>query len=222
MPQNLFMSVNQNQISDNKNVQSGSYRVIKRYFDIFVSSLALLLLLPLFMLVAAAVKIDSNGPAFYSQTRVGEGGREFKIYKFRSMKQGAEEQLHKLMAQNEADGPVFKIKQDPRLTRVGKFIRKTSIDELPQLFNVLTGDMSLVGPRPALPGEVARYTPYQKQRISVMPGITCIWQISGRSNVSFDEWVELDLKYIRERNMILDLMILILTIPAVITGRGAY
>jgi len=220
--QDLLMSVNQNQISDNMNIQSGSYRLIKRYFDIFVSSLALLLLLPLFMLVAAAVKIDSYGPAFYSQTRVGEGGREFKIFKFRAMKQGAEEQLHELMAQNEADGPVFKMKHDPRLTRVGKFIRKTSIDELPQLFNVLTGDMSLVGPRPALPGEVARYTPYQKQRISVIPGITCIWQISGRSNVSFDEWVELDLKYIRERNMILDLMILILTIPAVISGRGAY
>lgn len=223
MPQDLWMTVNESQlIPENEYLKSRSYIVLKRYFDIVFSFLALLLVTPLLLLVSAAIIIDSKGPAFYSQTRVGEGGRKFTFYKFRSMKQGAEDKLHELIGQNEIDGPAFKIKHDPRLTRVGKIIRRTSIDELPQLFNVLNGDMSLVGPRPALPAEVEQYTTYQKQRIMVQPGITCIWQISGRSNIPFNEWVELDLKYIRERSLLRDVIILILTIPAVIKGNGAY
>jgi len=153
---------------------------------------------------------------------VGRGGKPFKIIKFRSMIMDAEKLLKDLEHLNEADGPVFKIREDPRRTRFGKFLRRTSLDELPQLLNVLKGDMSLVGPRPPLPAEVARYTPYQMQRLSVKGGITCYWQIYGRNNLSFDEWVELDLKYIRERNLWVDIKIILKTIPLIFTARGAY
>lgn len=184
--------------------------------------MGLIVLLPLFIIVAAAIKAETTGPVLFIQIRVGQNGQKFKMFKFRSMVHRADQMLNDLLEKNEADGPVFKIKNDPRLTRVGRFIRKTSIDELPQLFNVVKGDMSLVGPRPPLPSEVAQYTQYQMQRITVMPGLTCFWQINGRSDITFDEWVEMDLKYIRERNLWLDIILVVMTIPVIFNGRGAY
>ncbi|CDZ25065.1 capsular polysaccharide biosynthsis protein [[Clostridium] cellulosi] len=198
------------------------YRAVKRFFDVVLSVLALVVLSPLFLITAIAIKLDSEGEVFYSQLRVGKDGKLFKMYKFRSMCVDADKQLDKLKDLNEKDGPVFKIANDPRVTRVGRIIRKRSIDELPQLINIIKGDMSIVGPRPPLPNEVAQYTPYQMQRLSVKPGLTCYWQISGRSDISFDEWVELDCKYIRESSVWTDIKIILKTIPAVLTGRGAY
>lgn len=189
---------------------------------LFFRFLALVVLSPLFLITAIAIKLDSEGEVFYSQLRVGKDGKLFKMYKFRSMCVDADKQLDKLKDLNEKDGPVFKIANDPRVTRVGRIIRKRSIDELPQLINIIKGDMSIVGPRPPLPNEVAQYTPYQMQRLSVKPGLTCYWQISGRSDISFDEWVELDCKYIRESSVWTDIKIILKTIPAVLTGRGAY
>lgn len=198
------------------------YEKTKRVFDIVLSAMALIVLSPLLLIVAVLIKMDSKGKAIYSQERVGKNGRKFKIYKFRSMVENADCRIEQLKAVNEKDGPIFKIKKDPRITRIGKIIRKTSIDELPQLVNVIKGDMSLVGPRPPLVKEVEQYTEYQKKRLSVIPGLTCYWQISGRSNLSFEQWVELDLKYIRERSLLCDIMIILKTIPVVIIGRGAY
>ncbi|MEG6571111.1 exopolysaccharide biosynthesis polyprenyl glycosylphosphotransferase [[Clostridium] cellulosi] len=198
------------------------YRAVKRFFDVVLSVLALVVLSPLFLITAIAIKLDSEGEVFYSQLRVGKDGKLFKMYKFRSMCVDADKQLDKLKDLNEKDGPVFKIANDPRVTRVGRIIRKRSIDELPQLINIIKGDMSIVGPRPPLPNEVAQYTPYQMQRLSVKPGLTCYWQISGRSDISFDEWVELDCKYIRESSVWTDIKIILKTIPAVLIGRGAY
>ncbi len=195
--------------------------VAKRAIDIVLSLFALIVLSPLMLLIALAVKLDSPGPAIFKQARIGKKGKPFTFYKFRSMHQNAEEIRASLMHLNEADGPVFKIKQDPRITRVGRILRKTSLDELPQFFNVLKGDMSLVGPRPPLPCEVERYTKYQRRRLSVTPGITCIWQISGRSDVTFDRWVEMDLEYIRNQSLLTDAIILLKTIPAVLLQRGA-
>lgn len=198
------------------------YRAIKRISDVVLSALALIVLSPLFLITAIAIKLDSEGPVFYSQLRVGKGGKTFKMYKFRSMCVDAEKQLDKLKDLNEKDGPVFKIANDPRVTKVGRIIRKRSIDELPQLINIIKGDMSIVGPRPPLPNEVEQYTTYQMQRLSVKPGLTCYWQISGRSDISFDEWVELDCKYIRESSVWTDIKIILKTVPAVLFGRGAY
>ncbi|MCL6520217.1 MAG: sugar transferase [Armatimonadetes bacterium] len=197
-------------------------QIIKRCLDVVISLMMLIILAPLMLLVALAIKLESEGPIIYKQTRVGKNGREFTFYKFRSMFRDADKRLAELRHLNEADGPIFKIKNDPRITKVGRIIRKTSIDELPQLFNVLKGDMSLVGPRPPLPVEVAQYTARDRQRLNVIPGITCLWQISGRSNIGFDRWVELDLEYIRNQSLWLDLKILLLTIPAVIKGTGAH
>ncbi|MDH7480980.1 MAG: sugar transferase [Armatimonadota bacterium] len=197
-------------------------QIIKRCLDVVISLIMLIILAPLMLLVALAIKLESEGPIIYKQTRVGKNGREFTFYKFRSMFRDADKRLAELRHLNEADGPIFKIKNDPRITKVGRIIRKTSIDELPQLINVLKGDMSLVGPRPPLPVEVAQYTARDRQRLNVIPGITCLWQISGRSNIGFDRWVELDLEYIRNQSLWLDLKILLLTIPAVIKGTGAH
>lgn len=197
-------------------------QIVKRCLDLVIASIGLVLLSPIMLLVALAIKLESKGPVIYKQTRIGKDGREFTFYKFRSMYEGADKIRDQLQHLNEASGPIFKIKNDPRITRVGRIIRKTSLDELPQFFNVLKGDMSLVGPRPPLPCEVEQYTPYQRQRLAVLPGITCLWQISGRSNIDFDRWVELDLEYIRKQSLWLDLMILIKTIPAVIKGTGAH
>jgi lipopolysaccharide/colanic/teichoic acid biosynthesis glycosyltransferase len=173
------------------------------------------------LLTALAVKREDNGPAVFSQNRVGKDGKLFKMYKFRSMYTDAEDRLKELQEQNEADGPVFKIKDDPRITKIGHFIRKYSIDELMQLFNVFKGDMSIVGPRPALPNEVVQYDDYAKQRLSVKPGLSCYWQISGRSNIGFAEWMRLDVKYINEMSALTDLKIILQTIPAVLKGDGA-
>lgn len=198
------------------------YDFVKRLFDILCSGLAIVILSPILLGLAIAVRSD-GGPAIYSQMRVGKNGKKFRIYKFRSMCVNADspEMLKKLAAMNEMDGPAFKIKNDPRITPVGRFIRRTSMDELPQLFNIFKGDMTIVGPRPPLVSEVKQYTEYQMQRLQVPQGLTCYWQCSGRNNISFEEWVELDLKYIRERGIWTDIKILLKTVPAVLSGDGA-
>lgn len=198
------------------------YDFVKRVFDIALSSVMILILLPLFLVVAILVRTD-GGPAIYTQIRVGKNGKHFKIFKFRSMCVGADsrENLKKIKALNEMDGPAFKIKKDPRITKIGRILRKTSIDELPQLFNILLGDMTFVGPRPPLVSEVKKYKPYQKNRLLVKQGLTCYWQISGRNDIKFKEWVKLDLEYIMDRGIWTDIKIMFKTIPAVITGKGA-
>lgn len=189
------------------------YLFFKRAMDIIGSLCGIILLSPLLIIVALAIKIeDPKGSVFFSQKRCGKDNKLFHMYKFRSMVSNAEELLEELMEQNEMDGPVFKIKEDPRITRVGKFIRKTSIDELPQLFNILRGDMSIVGPRPAIPHEVAEYSDYHKQRLLVKPGLTCIWQVSGRNSIGFDEWVDMDLEYITTRNLWMDIKLIFKTV----------
>ncbi|MFZ0492722.1 MAG: sugar transferase [Acidimicrobiia bacterium] len=195
---------------------------IKRTVDIVTSVFFLLLFSPVLLIAAIAVKLTSPGPLFYVQERVGKGGQIFRFAKFRSMRNGAHTELDDLRHLNEVDGPVFKIKDDPRITAVGRFMRKYSIDELPQLVHVLTGQMSLVGPRPPLPTEVATYDEWHRQRLLVKPGITCIWQVSGRSDLDFETWVALDIEYIRTWGPWLDFLILLKTLPAVISGKGAY
>lgn len=195
----------------------------KRAIDIVGALVLAVVLSPVFLLTTLAVACTSRGPVLFRQQRVGRLGREFRILKFRSMYIDAEERKAELEALNYHNtGPIFKILDDPRITPVGKVIRKLSIDELPQLFHVLTGQMSLVGPRPPVPTEVAQYNPYQYGRLLAKPGITCIWQVSGRSELDFDTWVEMDLDYIANWNLWLDLKLLVKTIPAVLTGRGAY
>ena len=200
----------------------GSYK-LKRAVDVVASGLGMVLLSPLFVGIALAVRLTSPGPAFFSQVRVGRFGRHFKFYKFRSMYVDAEARKAALMAQNESkDGVIFKMKNDPRVTPVGRILRRTSLDELPQLFNVFIGDMSLVGPRPPVPSEVREYTLEDRKRLNVKPGITCIWQISGRSDIPFAQQVSLDKDYIRSQGFFSDLCILLKTIPAILTGKGAY
>ncbi|WP_095961366.1 exopolysaccharide biosynthesis polyisoprenyl-phosphate hexose-1-phosphate transferase EpsZ [Corallococcus macrosporus] len=194
---------------------------MKRLFDICVSAAALWALLPLLGIVALAVKFTSKGPIFFKQLRVGQNGKPFYMLKFRSMVVNAEELKEKLAAHNEQTGPVFKMKHDPRITGIGRFIRKFSIDELPQFINVLRGEMSIVGPRPPVPGEVAKYETWQRRRLSVRPGLTCIWQVSGRNQISFEEWMYLDMQYIDHWSLTSDLRLLLQTVPVVLTGRGA-
>jgi exopolysaccharide biosynthesis polyprenyl glycosylphosphotransferase len=194
---------------------------IKRGMDVACSGLGIVLLFPLLALVAVMIKATSPGPVIFKQERMGLNGRRFRCLKFRTMIPDAEKHLAELRHLNEVDGPVFKIKRDPRITRVGAFLRKASVDELPQLWNVLRGDMSLVGPRPPIPAEVEKYERWQRRRLSMRPGITCLWQISGRSNLDFDRWMKLDLNYIDNWSLALDLVILLKTIPAVLTTRGA-
>ena len=189
------------------------YSVTKRLIDIVGSLCGIILLSPLFLIVAILIKLeDPKGKVFFAQERNGRYPKTFKMYKFRSMVHNAEDLLKDLMDRNEQTGPVFKINDDPRITKVGKVIRKTSIDELPQLFNVLKGDMSLVGPRPPIPHEVDQYNSYQMQRLAVKPGLTCIWQVSGRNNIGFDEWVEMDIEYIKTRNLWLDIKLIFKTV----------
>ena len=197
------------------------YEFFKRILDVICSVVALIVLSPVFLVTALAVRSD-GGPAFYKQTRVGKNNTHFEMYKFRSMCKNAENLQDDLMKYNEMDGPVFKIKGDPRITKVGKFIRKYSIDELPQLLNIVKGDMSIVGPRPPLVREVEQYNSYQMQRLLVTPGLTCFWQASGRSNLSFDDWMDMDMKYIKRRNIFLDIKLIVKTVFAVIFKRGAY
>lgn len=185
------------------------YNLSKKIIDFSLSAVALVILSPLLLIVAILIKLESNGPVIFSQKRVGLNGKEFKMYKFRSMVVNAEELKEKLAKQNEMSGPMFKMKDDPRVTKIGKFIRKTSIDELPQLINILKGDMSLVGPRPSLPKEVAEFEPWMLERLNVKPGLTCYWQVSGRNNIDFIEWMKLDLKYVKDRSFLLDLKLII-------------
>ena len=199
--------------SDVLGKESIFYSVTKRLIDIVGSLCGIILLSPLFLIVAILIKLeDPKGKVFFAQERNGKYPKTFKMYKFRSMVHNAEELLKDLMDRNEQTGPVFKINDDPRITKVGKVIRRTSIDELPQLFNVLKGDMSLVGPRPPIPREVDQYNSYQMQRLAVKPGLTCIWQVSGRNNIGFDEWVEMDIEYIKTRNLWLDIKLIFKTV----------
>lgn len=198
------------------------YLVVKRAMDIVLSMMALILLSPVLLTLAVIIFLDDpHGSPIFCQPRVGKDGKEFHLYKLRSMVCNAEDLLSELKDKNEMDGPAFKIKEDPRITRIGKFIRKTSIDELPQFWNVLKGDMSMVGPRPPLPQEVAQYTSYQMQRLSVKPGLTCIWQTQPRRNdMSFDEWVELDLEYIQNRSILMDIKLIFKTVGCMFAGEG--
>lgn len=193
-----------------------------RLLDLLGAGLGLLLLFPALALIALLIRLDSPGPVLFIQRRVGKDGREFSFLKFRSMYMDAEQRLELLLGANERTGPVFKMRRDPRVTRTGRFLRRYSLDELPQLVNVLRGEMSLVGPRPALPREVALYTPTQRLRLAATPGLTGLWQVSGRANLSFEASVELDLEYIRHRSFALNLLLIIRTIPAVLTAHGAY
>ncbi len=193
----------------------------KRPIDVAGASVALVLLSPLMLGAAVATKLSSPGPVFYSSWRVGKGGRHFRFHKFRTMCVDADKKKKELMKLNEADGPVFKMERDPRVTPIGRILRKTSIDELPQFWNVLKGDMSLVGPRPPLPDETIWYAPWQRRRLELKGGLTCLWQVSGRSNVNFEEWCRLDVKYHKNRTFLGDLWILFRTVPAVLAARGA-
>jgi exopolysaccharide biosynthesis polyprenyl glycosylphosphotransferase len=196
-------------------------QAFKRAFDIFASSIALACLSPLLVVVAVLIKMSSRGPVLFKQDRVGLHGRAFHMLKFRSMVANAEDLKARLMAQNEQQGPIFKMTRDPRITTVGRFIRKYSIDELPQLLNVLRGEMSIVGPRPPIPAEVEKYEAWQRRRLSVRPGLTCVWQVSGRNEISFEEWMYLDMQYIDHWSLAQDFQLILKTVPIVLTGRGA-
>jgi len=194
----------------------------KRLFDLMAGSVLLVLCLPLFLIAALAIKLDSAGPVFFVQDRVGLNKRRFRMFKFRTMSADAEARMKDIEHLNEKSGPIFKIKNDPRITHVGRWLRRTSVDELPQLLNVLLGDMSIVGPRPlSLRDALRMEAAWQKRRFSVKPGLTCLWQVSGRSNLSFEEWMQLDLQYIDQWSLGLDAAILLRTIPAIVTTRGA-
>ena len=201
--------------------KSLGYRAIKRFIDIMGALFGIIFLGPVMLAAAIAIHIDSKGAAIFAQKRVGRNGQPFNMYKFRSMVTNAEELLEKLKEKNEMSGPMFKMKDDPRVTKVGRFIRKTSIDELPQLFNVLKGDMSLVGPRPNLPREVSRFSKYHRQKLQVKPGLTCYWQVMGRNEIDFEDWMELDLKYIRERSLWVDIKLIVKTFFVLFGDKNA-
>lgn len=198
------------------------YQRIKRLQDVLLSLFALIILSPILLLISVLIVIDDPGTGpIFSQKRCGKNGKEFTFYKFRTMRAGAEQELEQLLRYNEMQGPAFKIKNDPRLTRLGKLLRRTSLDELPQLVNILRGDMTIVGPRPPLPREVEQYTAYQRRRLCVTPGLTCLWQIHpGRYDLSFDEWMALDLQYIRKQSWLLDWKIVLGTVRCVLRGNG--
>lgn len=198
------------------------YLKIKRGMDILLSATALVCLLPVFLATAIAIKAEDSGPVFFSQLRAGRNLKPFKIYKFRSMQMDADARFPEMLKDNEQTGHAFKIKNDPRITKVGKFIRKFSIDELPQLINIIKGDMSIVGPRPILPFQMEECNEYEKQRLVVQPGLTCYWQIGGRADIKWEEWVELDLDYIENMGLWTDIKIILKTIPAVFDREGAY
>jgi exopolysaccharide biosynthesis polyprenyl glycosylphosphotransferase len=199
-----------------------AYRISKRGLDLVLASAGLVLLLPLLPAIVALVRLDSPGPVLFRQKRVGWRGRPFTCFKFRSMARDAESRKAGLVSQNEATGAAFKIRDDPRITAIGHFLRRSSLDEVPQLLNVIRGEMSIVGPRPQIPSEVAMYAPWHRRRLDVKPGITCLWQVSGRSHIGFDEWMRLDVEYVQRRSLRLDLSILLRTLPAVIARKGAY
>jgi exopolysaccharide biosynthesis polyprenyl glycosylphosphotransferase len=210
-------------VSDSVEIpNSAAYAAAKRLFDVALGTLIVVTLIPILPLIALMIKLDSRGPVIFKQQRVGENGKIFNFYKFRSMIHQADDKKDGLSKLNEQDGPIFKIRSDPRITAVGKFLRRSSLDEIPQVFNVLKGDMSIVGPRPPLPGEVVNYQPWHMKRLAVKPGITCLWQISGRSQIGFNEWMRLDMEYLKTRSFRTDLLIFLKTIPAVIARKGAY
>ena len=221
-----MMTLDDEEIQDNtkkfKVKEKPIYSFTKRVFDVGASFVGLTLLSPVLLVVAIAIKLESKGPIIFSQDRVGLNGKIFKMYKLRSMVSNAEELKEKLLEQNEMSGPMFKMKDDPRITKVGKFIRKTSIDELPQLINVLKGDMSLVGPRPSLPKEVEQFEPWMYERLQVKPGLTCIWQVSGRNNIDFEDWMKLDIKYVRERSFFGDLKLVFRTFFVLFGDKNAH
>ena len=216
------MEEKQLEVESESSVEFSLYEAIKRLIDIICSFVGILVLSPLFIIIAIIVKFTSKGPVFFSQKRVGRNGKEFDMYKFRSMVVNAEELKEKLAAQNEMSGPMFKMKDDPRVTKVGKFIRKTSIDELPQLWNILKGDMSLVGPRPSLPKEVAQFDEWMYKRLEVKPGLTCYWQVSGRNNIDFEDWMKLDVKYVEERNLWIDIKLIFKTVGVLFGDKNAH
>lgn len=202
--------------------KSTAYINIKRGMDVVLSGLALVVLSPVFLATAAAIFLEDRGPVFFTQMRAGKNMKPFKIYKFRSMYQDADSRLTEMMKNNEQTGHAFKIKNDPRVTKVGRVIRKLSIDELPQLLNIIKGDMSIVGPRPILTFQMEECNSYERQRLIVQPGLTCYWQISGRANIKWEDWIELDLNYIEDMSLWTDIKMIIKTIPAVFDSEGAY
>lgn len=220
---NTGAKINKNEFSCSVYKPKPVYDFLKRIFDFLFSLIAIILFSPIFLIILIMIKIDDpKGSVIYVSDRVGKNGKIFKFYKFRSMCTDADIKYSDLLCTNETGGPTFKMKDDPRVTRVGKFIRKTSLDELPQLFNIIKGDMSFIGPRPPMLREVESYPDYPMERLSVLGGLSCYWQIMGRSSIDFKGMIELDLKYIKERSIITDVKILFLTIPAVFKGDGAY
>lgn len=211
-----------NLLSQDKIKSRFVYRSIKRIFDFIAAVCGIIVLSPLMLVIAALIKLEDHGPVFYKQTRVGKNGKKFEMYKFRSMFVNADQMLDELKEQSDVEGPMFKMKNDPRITRIGHFIRKHSLDELPQFFNVLKGDMSLVGPRPPLPSEVAEYSDYDKQRLYVIPGCTGLWQATERNEVGFNEMVQLDIEYIQKAGFWFDLWIIWKTVAIVIKPNGSY
>lgn len=217
-----MMAEEQIQIDPEKIESRKGYHFVKRFFDITLSVIGLIILSPLMLVIAYKIKKEDGGPVFYRQVRVGKNGCRFEMYKFRSMVTNADQLLEKLKDQNDVDGAMFKLKHDPRITKIGHFIREHSLDELPQLVNVLKGDMSLVGPRPPLPSEVDQYTEYDKQRLYVMPGCTGLWQATVRNKVGFNEMVQLDIQYIQKASFMFDLWIIWKTIEIIIRPNGSY
>lgn len=215
------LQIEEQEIIQIERKESTLYKVSKRALDVIASFLGLVILSPILLIVAILIKLESKGPAIFAQSRIGLNGEEFKMYKFRSMVQNAEELKEKLAKQNEMSGPMFKMKNDPRVTKVGKFIRKTSIDELPQLLNILKGDMTLVGPRPSLPKEVQKFEPWMLKRLEVKPGLTCYWQVSGRNNIDFYEWMKLDLKYVNDMGFWLDIKLIFKTVTVLFGDKNA-
>jgi exopolysaccharide biosynthesis polyprenyl glycosylphosphotransferase len=215
------LQIEEQEIIQIERKENNLYEVSKRALDVIASFLGLVILSPILLIVAILIKLESKGPAIFSQSRIGLNGKEFKMYKFRSMVQNAEELKEKLAKQNEMSGPMFKIKNDPRVTKVGKFIRKTSIDELPQLLNILKGDMTLVGPRPSLPREVEKFESWMLKRLEVKPGLTCYWQVSGRNNIDFYDWMKLDLKYVNDMSFWLDIKLIFKTVAVLFGDKNA-
>lgn len=216
------MKVEETQIDIEAILHRHVYYGSKRIFDFILTLLGLVLLIPVFIIIPILIKMDDGGPIFYRATRIGKNGKPFRMLKFRSMRVNADQEIQKLKEQNEVSGAMFKMKNDPRITRIGKLLRQTSLDELPQFFNVLLGDMSLVGPRPPLPDEVVKYTERDKLRLLVTPGLTGLWQVTARNSVGFEEMVNLDLQYIEKSNIWLDLKIILMTVKVVIVPNDAY
>lgn len=214
--------IDRNNLKEVYQNKSQAYKCLKRFLDIVLSGIALICLSPVFLFTAIAIRLEDGGPAIFTQQRAGKDMQVFKMYKFRSMYVNADDKMAELLKDNEQAGHAFKIKNDPRITKVGRFIRRVSIDELPQLINIIKGDMSIVGPRPILTFQMEECNEYEKQRVIVKPGLTCYWQVGGRANIKWNEWVELDLNYIEDMSLWTDLKIILKTIPAVFDNEGAY